>query len=248
MRFVLGLSGWTTNDWTSGSNLELLSGAFVADLRASARILEHLKKQHLGSFDELSRLVEISRPALIGSLHHLAQQGQVIFDFATRQYRFREVMPVALSEAVLGPPSPELTSGIETYKRGGVSLERREVLPHARQLLIAQVRPEASRSGSRCEAEDEGFALNPKKGRAQGRGGRQDVTGIVVNVKPNLPRDELKRLRAILHQAKKTGLEAQNREKVPDYRRVLEGQIAYVMMVDRAKGQKLKAALDGVTG
>lgn len=96
--------------------------------------------------------------------------------------------------------------------------------------------------------EDEGFALNPKKGRAQGRGGRQDVTGIVVNVKPGVPRDELKRLRAILHQAKKTGLEAQNREKVPDYRRVLEGKIAYVMMVDRAKGQKLKAALDGITG
>ncbi|MDP3153834.1 MAG: reverse transcriptase family protein [Archangium sp.] len=96
--------------------------------------------------------------------------------------------------------------------------------------------------------EDEGFALNPKKGRAQGRGGRQDVTGIVVNEKPGVPRDELKRLRAILHQAKKTGLEAQNRDKVPDYRRVLEGKIAYVMMVDRAKGQRLKAALDEVTG
>ena len=37
--------------------------------------------------------------------------------------------------------------------------------------------------------QDEGFALNPKKGRAQGRGGRQDVTGIVVNVKPGVPRE-----------------------------------------------------------
>ncbi|MDP1828703.1 MAG: SWIM zinc finger family protein [Archangium sp.] len=152
MRFVLGLSGWTTNDWTSGSNLELLSGAFVADLRASARILEHLKKQHVAGFDELSRLVEIARPSLIGSLHHLAQQGQVIFDFATKQYRFREVMPVALSESVLGPPSPELTFGIDAYRRGGVSLDRREVLPNLRQLLIAQVRTEGSRVGTRCEA------------------------------------------------------------------------------------------------
>lgn len=94
--------------------------------------------------------------------------------------------------------------------------------------------------------QDEGFALNPKKGRAQGKGARQDVTGVVVNVKPGVPRDELKRLRAILHQAKKTGLEAQNREKVPDYRRVLEGKIAYVMMIDRVKGEKLKAALDAI--
>jgi hypothetical protein len=94
--------------------------------------------------------------------------------------------------------------------------------------------------------EDEGFTLNPKKGRAQASGARQEVTGIVVNEKPGVPRDELRRLRALLHQAMKTGLEAQNREKVPDFRRVLEGKIAYVMMVDRAKGLKLKAALDAV--
>lgn len=94
--------------------------------------------------------------------------------------------------------------------------------------------------------EDEGFALNPKKGRAQGQGSRQDVTGVVVNVKPGLPREEVRRLRALLHQAKKTGLEAQNREKVPGFRQVLEGKIAYLMMIDRAKGLKLKAALDSI--
>lgn len=94
--------------------------------------------------------------------------------------------------------------------------------------------------------QDEGFALNPKKGRAQGKGARQDVTGVVVNVKPGVPRDEVRRLRAILHQAKKTGLAAQNREQVPDFRRVLEGKIAYVMMIDRAKGERLKAALDAI--
>jgi hypothetical protein len=51
-----------------------------------------------------------------------------------------------------------------------------------------------------------------------------------------------------LHQAKKTGLEAQNREKVPDFRRVLEGKIAYLHMIDPTKAAKLKAALDAVTG
>ncbi|MFZ5444076.1 MAG: reverse transcriptase family protein [Myxococcota bacterium] len=94
--------------------------------------------------------------------------------------------------------------------------------------------------------QDEGFALNPKKGRAQGKGGRQDVTGVVVNVKPGVPREEVRRLRAILHQAKKTGLEAQNREKVADFRRVIEGKIAWVTMIDRAKGERLKAAFDAL--
>jgi hypothetical protein len=152
MRFVLGLSGWTTNDWTSGSNLELLAGAFVADLRAAAAVHAHLKQHHVASLDALSQLVSVSRPALIGSLHHLAQQGQIIFDFATKQYRYREVMPAPLSESVLGPPSPELLAGMDAFRRRGVSVERREVLTGARQLVVARVRTDGSHIGARCEA------------------------------------------------------------------------------------------------
>jgi retron-type reverse transcriptase len=84
--------------------------------------------------------------------------------------------------------------------------------------------------------DDEGFRVNPKKGRIQRRGGRQDVTGIVVNDKPGLPRGEVRRLRAILHGAKRTGLAAQNRENHPNFRAHLEGKLAYLAMVDRAKG------------
>jgi len=84
--------------------------------------------------------------------------------------------------------------------------------------------------------EDEGFRVNAKKGRIQRRGGRQDVTGIVVNDKPGLPRSEVRRLRAILHRAKNTGLAAQNRENHPNFRAHLEGKLAYLAMVDRQKG------------
>jgi hypothetical protein len=152
MRFVLALSGWTTNDWTSGANLELLAGAFVPDLRAAATLRAHLKQHHTATFEGLSRLVDVSRPVLIGSLHHLAQQGQLIFDFATRQYRFREVMPAALSESVLGPPSPELTEGLAAFRQGQVLVERRELLPGSRQLVMARVRTSGSKEGTRCEA------------------------------------------------------------------------------------------------
>jgi retron-type reverse transcriptase len=94
---------------------------------------------------------------------------------------------------------------------------------------------------------DEGFALNPKKGRVQRSGRRQSVTGIVVNSKPGVARDEVRKLRAILHGAKKTGLDAQNREGRPHFEDWLRGMIAYVSMVDRAKGEKLLAALDALT-
>lgn len=94
--------------------------------------------------------------------------------------------------------------------------------------------------------EDEGFRINLKKGRVQRKARRQLVTGVVVNQKPGLPREEIRKIRAILHQAKKTGLEAQNKEKRPNFEAHLRGKIAYLMMVDRAKGKKFMTELDAV--
>jgi retron-type reverse transcriptase len=95
-------------------------------------------------------------------------------------------------------------------------------------------------------AGDEGFAMNPKKCRVQRAARRQEVTGVVVNTKPSLAREELRRIRAILHGARKTGLAAQNREARPDFEAWLRGKIAYVAMIDRAKGEKLRAELDAL--
>lgn len=95
-------------------------------------------------------------------------------------------------------------------------------------------------------AEEEGFVLNPQKGRVQKRGGRMDVTGVVVN-DPNklgVPREEVRRLRAILHNAKKTGLEAQNRAGNPHFAESLRGKIAYVQMIDRERGAALVKAFN----
>lgn len=95
--------------------------------------------------------------------------------------------------------------------------------------------------------EDEGFRLNAKKCRVQRAARRQEVTGVVVNDKLGLPREDLRRLRAILHRAKTEGLVAQNRSGHPDMEAWLRGKIAYVAMVDPAKGEALRAKLDAIT-
>ena len=92
--------------------------------------------------------------------------------------------------------------------------------------------------------EDEGFALNPKKGRVQRRNRRQEVTGVVVNDKLAAPRTELRLLRAILHNARKTGLASQNHQQHPHFEAWLRGKIGYVMMIDAEKGAALAQALD----
>jgi retron-type reverse transcriptase len=99
---------------------------------------------------------------------------------------------------------------------------------------------------ARHVVEEEGFALNPKKGRVQRRAGRQLVTGVVVNEAPRLPREEVRRLRAILHGARQTGLAAQNREGRPRFESWLRGRLAYLAMIDRERGSRMLAELDEI--
>lgn len=85
---------------------------------------------------------------------------------------------------------------------------------------------------------DEGFELHPDKTRVLRPNARQTVTGIVVNERLGVPRRTVRRLRAILHNAQRTGLAAQNRDGHPHFEAWLAGMIAYVRMVnpDQAAG------------
>jgi retron-type reverse transcriptase len=97
-------------------------------------------------------------------------------------------------------------------------------------------------------ARDEGFAVNEKKSRVMRRSAAQTVTGVVVNDKPSVSRDEVRRLRAILHRARFEGLDAQNREGRPNFRSWLEGKIAFVNMVRPDIGAKLRSEFDSLAG
>jgi hypothetical protein len=140
MRMVLALSGWTANDWTSGTNLDLLSGSLRVDARVVDAVTRLLMKQRQATLSELAGAAEAPRDALLGSLHLLAKQGQVVFDFATSSYRYRSVMPVALSESLLGPEPPEVAEGRRLFASGQVTLKRDELLPGARRHLMATVK------------------------------------------------------------------------------------------------------------
>ena len=89
--------------------------------------------------------------------------------------------------------------------------------------------------------EAEGFAVHPDKVRVVRRGRRQEVTGVVVNEKPGVPRDELRRFRALLHQIDKTGPAGKKWGLGGDVLESALGFAAYVAMVDKAKGEVLRA-------
>ncbi len=94
----------------------------------------------------------------------------------------------------------------------------------------------------------EGFAVNEAKTRVLRRNAAQVVTGLVVNDGPGVPRDEVRRLRALLHRARFEGLDAQDRDGRPDFRAYVRGKIAYVAMSRPEAGAKLLEALESLKG
>ena len=96
--------------------------------------------------------------------------------------------------------------------------------------------------------QDEGFELNHAKTRIQRRSQRQSVTGVVVNDRMSVPRDTIRQIRAILHNAKSTGLEAQNRDQRPHFRDWLTGMIGWIQMVNAEQGSQLQSQLAELAG
>ena len=145
LRFVLGLSGWTANSWTAGANLDLLAGVFKTDAATIAAAAQYLSVEHAATLSELMTETGQERTALVGALHQLAKQGQIMVDHARGCYRWRQVMPVALSAELMGPENPELTAARTFLRRGLVHIARREQVSANQKLVMG------SASGTRCE-------------------------------------------------------------------------------------------------
>jgi RNA-directed DNA polymerase len=88
---------------------------------------------------------------------------------------------------------------------------------------------------------EEGFRPNGAKSRWMTPGGRQQLTGVVVNQHPNIKRAEFDLLKAILTNCIRFGPAEQNREGRADFRAHLLGRIAHVGFVNPTRGQKLRA-------
>lgn len=110
MHLTLGLSGWTTNDWTRGSALDLLAPPATITEDLLSKVGRLLQEKRALSLAELQAATQAQAPAVTAALRRLAFAGQVIHDLPRRVYRYRQVMPVPLGEAQLGPENPELAA------------------------------------------------------------------------------------------------------------------------------------------
>jgi hypothetical protein len=146
LRFVLGLSGWTTNDWASGAQLDVLIGDTLVDASTLAGIEEALRRDRTLTRPEIVRAVGATEDATRTALHRLCKQGQAVFDYATGSYRYRQILDAPLGESLLGPEPQEVVRGRTHFLQRAVKITRREPVTATRTLYVARI------DGTECEA------------------------------------------------------------------------------------------------
>jgi hypothetical protein len=107
MRLVLGLSGWTANDWTGGSALDQLAPPAEPGDALLAKVGAAFQKAPALTFEDVHRLVKGDAAHVAAGLNRLALLGQLIHDLPAGLYRWRQIMPVRLSLKQVSPDSPE---------------------------------------------------------------------------------------------------------------------------------------------
>jgi hypothetical protein len=138
MRLTLGLSGWTTNDWTRGSALDLLAPPVKPSRDVIAQVAENLHAKRAATLDQLQARTAVDPATCAAALNHLAHSGQVIYDLTSGVYRWRQIMPMAIGEAEIGPENAELVASRALVARGRVSLESQQEAPRGAKIYIGK--------------------------------------------------------------------------------------------------------------
>ena len=135
MRLLLGLSGWTANDWTGATALDQIappadpSDALLSDIAAT--FLGHPAL----TFNQIRERTGAAPAFVAAGLCRLASLGQVVHDLHAGLYRWRQVMPVAVSIEQIGPESPETSAARELVARRTVAIKRDEKRPDGMRIL-----------------------------------------------------------------------------------------------------------------
>ena len=114
-------------------------------------------------------------------------------------------------------------------------------------VTCARAGPRLWSAGSRRSSPTRASGCTRPRRASAGRADRQILAGLVVNVAPAVSRPEYDRLRAVLHDAARNGLDAANRDGRPDFAGYLTGRVAWVGHRHPARAAKLEAMLRAAT-
>lgn len=91
MRFTLGLSGWTANDFSRLGQFDLLAPRAEVDADSAAQIFAALQKDWVASAETLARKLNRDPVQIRSALSIYAQSGRVLYELESDRYRLREL-------------------------------------------------------------------------------------------------------------------------------------------------------------
>lgn len=91
MTFTLGLSGWTTNDWSRAGNFDLMAPRGNVDTLTKQQVFNALKENWFESSDSLAKRMNLSTAVISSALTAFTQAGRVVYDLKSGVYRVREL-------------------------------------------------------------------------------------------------------------------------------------------------------------
>lgn len=116
MNFTLGLSGWTTNDWSHAGNFDLLAPRLAVDDTTKQKVFGLLQKEWLATSAQLAQKLQTDTAKVAGALSAYTQAGRVIYDLNSDVYRLRELSrePLPMDKLRFSNPQEELAAQLLT--------------------------------------------------------------------------------------------------------------------------------------
>ena len=112
MNFTLGLSGWTSNDWSHAGNFDLLAPRMVVDDAFKQQVFAVMQKDFLGTARQVADKLKSDTAKVAGALSAYTQAGRIIYDLNGQVYRLRELSrePLPLDKLRFDNPREELAA------------------------------------------------------------------------------------------------------------------------------------------
>jgi hypothetical protein len=143
LRFTLGMSGWTANDWSRAGQFDLLAPRQPVDDSTAARVFDALKARHSATVAELAAVTGLEGSIVAAALTAYTQAGRVMYDLDKAVFRLRELSrdPLPMSSLRFASEQEEkadrfIAANLVTIKSAGERDGRRviegEVLDNAK--------------------------------------------------------------------------------------------------------------------
>lgn len=133
MRLMLGLSGWTANDWTGAGALDQLAPPVEPSADLLGQLAAVFKDGPALTFGQIQQRIDAAPAHIAVGLNRLALMGQLIHDLPSGLYRWRQILPVPVAIGQLGPDNPETEAAHELTNR--VRIQRDERSPSGLRIL-----------------------------------------------------------------------------------------------------------------